>query len=125
MTLDEIKKAVKDGNKVYWISENYEVRVCLKNNEDYYFIFCVSNGDVIGLVHVDGLTMNGNCDDFYIQDLFELFDTLPTDIQAILNKAEGSDYRELETINNKLKALGYEFDYYLDACPYNLKKVSV
>jgi hypothetical protein len=126
MKLAEIKKAVKDGNKVYWTSENYEIRTCfLHNMEENFYIYCVSNGSIIGLVHADGITMNGEESDFYIEDLFEKFEQLPNEVQEILIKSQGSDYRELEAINTQLKALGYEFDYYLDADPYNLKKVTV
>ena len=124
MTLVEIKTAVNAGNKVFWVNENYEVRKCLRhNNEEYFFIYCVSNSNVIGLNHADGITLNGKEEEFYIEDLFNKFEELPKHIQNILDENDSDVYTELDKINAELNLHGYEFDYYLDGNPFNLKKI--
>ena len=55
-------------------------------------------------------------------DLFEQFESLPTEVKEILSNMEQS-YESLETANRKLKKFGYEFDYGLDAEPFGLHKI--
>ena len=61
-------------------------------------------------------------------DLFAQYDTLPDDVKAVLDKyskieaEEGFDYEILKRFVAELEPLGYTFDYYLDAEPYNLRK---
>lgn len=59
-------------------------------------------------------------------DLFECVETLPKKIQDILKSFdENADaYRELKRIVEELEQHGFTFDYYLDAEPYNLRKIS-
>lgn len=58
-------------------------------------------------------------------DLFECVETLPEEVQDIINSMDdgGDDYKELSRIVEELKPHGYTFDYYLDAIPYNLRKL--
>ena len=60
-----------------------------------------------------------------IQDLFEVIETLPQDVQDVLMQHAGSEsYEELNNLLEILKPLGYTFEYYLDAIPYNLSKIN-
>jgi hypothetical protein len=65
MTLEEIKEAVTSGKKVNWINKAYEVIV---DNKDRFLIRCTINDSYIGLTHIDGVTLNGNEDEFYIKN---------------------------------------------------------
>jgi hypothetical protein len=65
MKVQEIKKAVDEGKLVHWSSEGYTV---VKNNNDYD-IFCLSNNHRIGLTWVDGESLNGKEEDFYLSKL--------------------------------------------------------
>lgn len=58
-------------------------------------------------------------------DLFETPELIPDNVRAILEEnPEADTYEELEEILNKIQPLGYTFDYYLDATPYNLRKIA-
>lgn len=58
-------------------------------------------------------------------DLFEHLETLPKEVQNTLNKYDYIDtYESCNQLLEELKPLGYTFDYYLDAVPYNLRKLS-
>jgi hypothetical protein len=61
MTVQQIKDAVLQGNKVLWKSPSYEV---IRDSKDQWLIAC-SNGHSIGLTWADGITLNGNEQDFY------------------------------------------------------------
>ena len=61
MTLDEIKQAIRDGKKVYWSKESYEV---IRDSIGQYLI-CHENGNIIGLTWRDGVTLNGREDQFF------------------------------------------------------------
>jgi hypothetical protein len=63
MTLEEIKKAVDEGKKVFWVCEIYPVT---KDDLGQYFITCKLNGSAIGLYSHYGL-LNGMTTDFYIK----------------------------------------------------------
>ena len=58
-------------------------------------------------------------------DLFDSFDVLPKDIREILlSLDEDKDrYKEVNRIKNELETQGYTFDYGLDGCPFNLRKL--
>jgi len=59
-----------------------------------------------------------------MNDLFETPDLLPVEVQEILNAAgEVSTYEECEELKSQLNVLGYDFEYYLDAQPFNLHKL--
>ena len=63
MNLEQIKKTLKDGKKVYWSNTNYEV---IKDNIlNKYLIICLSNNHIIGLTHKDGKTLNGEQNEFF------------------------------------------------------------
>lgn len=59
-----------------------------------------------------------------MEDLFTQYDKLPQELQAILDKyGEIETYKEREAMLKECNAIGYTFDYYLDATPYNLRKI--
>jgi hypothetical protein len=60
-----------------------------------------------------------------MKDLFNHIETLPKDVQNVLNEYSEceQDYIECENLLNALKPLGYTFEYYLDAVPFNLRKL--
>jgi hypothetical protein len=61
-------------------------------------------------------------------DLFETPELWPDDLSIILHKYSAmddiDDYRVLDDMLKECKAIGYAFEYYLDATPYNLKKIN-
>ena len=61
MSLGDIKRAINEGLTVYWKHPGY--RVVLDSNGDYLVVH--EGGSCIGLVHKDGVTMNGDECDFY------------------------------------------------------------
>ena len=66
-----------------------------------------------------------------MKDLFQYQDELPGHIQAILshfNDLEldrGIEYTDLINLGKELAIYGYEFDFYLDCVPYNLRKINI
>ena len=56
-------------------------------------------------------------------DLFDNWQELPKEVIEVLESFEDETYSECERILNELKPLGYTFEYYLDAQPFNLKKI--
>ena len=64
MTLNEIKDAVLSGKIVHWANALYVVTYGDKTKE--FYIVCTDNKSTIGLTHRDGITMNGEPEDFYI-----------------------------------------------------------
>jgi hypothetical protein len=62
MNLRNIKTAVREGLKVHWANELYEVQ----NKGDAWYIVCVSNGSCVGLTWSDGKTLNGKANQFFI-----------------------------------------------------------
>ena len=60
-----------------------------------------------------------------MKDLFNHIETLPKDVQRVLNDYSEceNDYIECENLLNALKPLGYIFEYYLDGVPFNLRKL--
>lgn len=61
-------------------------------------------------------------------DLFDHHELIPADVRAVMDKyateyEDGADYQLNERLLADLKPLGYTFDYYLDAEPYNLRKI--
>lgn len=55
-------------------------------------------------------------------DLLDHFETLPEAVKKILLEIEHS-YQGLNEANQKLKKIGYMFDYGLDAEPYGLREI--
>ena len=60
--LEQIKKAIAEGKKVYWASSLYQV---IKDDINQYLIKCSSNGNYIGLTWQDGKTLNGKESEFF------------------------------------------------------------
>jgi hypothetical protein len=56
------------------------------------------------------------------EDLFEQYETLPKEVQEIIDTMEQS-YQSLLEGERKMNAVGYSFDWGLDAEPYNLRKL--
>jgi hypothetical protein len=64
MTLEEIKNAVDRGQIVNWQNSLY---IVIKDNLGKYLIKCLQNDDCIGLTWLDGTTLNGKPEHFYIK----------------------------------------------------------
>lgn len=60
-----------------------------------------------------------------MEDLFETPELIPDEVQAIFDtlNEDLDEYAELERIKEEIEPLGYTFDYYLDAVPYDLRKI--
>lgn len=59
-------------------------------------------------------------------DLLDDFDALPEDIKAIMERLSDLDslaYSEVKEAEIAANAIGYEFDWGLDAVPHNLRKI--
>lgn len=80
MTLNEIKAAVEKGFEVFWRIPEYKI---VKDNLGQWLIVCALNNSVIGLTWSDGVTLNGDPDDFYIKR-----PDVKVDIEEIVRKAE-------------------------------------
>jgi len=67
---------------------------------------------------------------FLEKDLFEYQDELPVIVQAVLKRyndlefEKGLQYNDLKQMAKELAIYGYEFEFYLDCVPYNLKKIT-
>lgn len=61
------------------------------------------------------------------KDLFENPKMLPKKIQAILSRYNALEiqYTDLINMGKELAIYGYEFEFYLDCIPYNLKKTNI
>ena len=65
-----------------------------------------------------------------MEDLFETPILLPTEVQTILSQfndfeiEKGIQYADLIKLGQELAIYGYEFDFYLDCVPYNLRKIT-
>lgn len=58
-------------------------------------------------------------------DLFDDIESLPNEIQAILSKYSDAEatYINCENLIKELNEVGYTCEYYLDAIPFNLRKL--
>lgn len=65
MTLEEIKKAVDSGKKVYWNTPAYQV---IKDSKNQYLITFLYGDDCCGLTWQDGKTLNGEPEEFFTED---------------------------------------------------------
>ena len=63
MNLEEIKASVESGKTVHWAQDQYRV---IKADNGGWLVMCDTNGHCIGLTHLDGVTMNGKEEDFFI-----------------------------------------------------------
>lgn len=60
-----------------------------------------------------------------MQDLFEVIETLPSEVQEIIQRYQDLDntYGDCEYLLGELELVGYTFEYGLDGIPYNLQKI--
>jgi len=63
MTLAQIKQAIDEGKTVHWATTNY---VVIKDSVPQYLIHSQCNDNYIGLTQLDGVTLNGREEDFFI-----------------------------------------------------------
>jgi len=59
-------------------------------------------------------------------DLFETPELIPDNVRAVFEKYDNGDelsYEEIFKLHTEVEQLGYTFDYYLDAIPYDLRKI--
>ena len=58
-------------------------------------------------------------------DLFEKYDELPLEVLDILEKYSDMDetYENCGNMVTELESVGYTCDYYLDAVPFDLRKI--
>lgn len=61
------------------------------------------------------------------KDLFEYPEQQPEELKAILETVDFEDitYEELAEVLKKVHAIGFHFDYQLDAVAYSLRPISV
>jgi len=60
------------------------------------------------------------------KDLFEFYEEQPEELKELLSHYESFeelDYEELRAMRAECEKIGYTFDFYLDAQPYNLRKL--
>jgi len=76
------------------------------------------NNDAFGMLY-------GDFDENETLDLFEHYELLPQEVQDILSKYDDHDetYENCENLKKDLETVGYTCDYYLDAVPFDLKKL--
>ena len=65
MNLEQIKKALKNGLKVYWENDGYEV---LKDKLGRYLVVFKHNGYTVGLTDLNG-NLQGNPNKFYVRNV--------------------------------------------------------
>jgi hypothetical protein len=59
-------------------------------------------------------------------DLFETPELIPDNVRAVFERYDNGDelsYDEIFKLHTEVEELGYTFDYYLDAVPYDLRKI--
>ena len=64
-----------------------------------------------------------------VLDLFDNLESLPKNVREIVEFhgdiiGNNATYENCENFLNELIPLGYTFDYYLDATPYNLRQIT-
>lgn len=59
------------------------------------------------------------------KDLFEYYEDQPQELKEVLKPYEEHNptYKSLEKILKEVEAIGFTFEYGLDANPYNLRKM--
>ena len=65
MNLEQIKKALEKGLKVYWENDGYEV---LKDKLGRYLVVFRHNGYTVGLTDLNG-NLQGNPNKFYVMSV--------------------------------------------------------
>jgi len=59
-------------------------------------------------------------------DLFDTPELIPDNVRAVFERYDNGDelsYDEIFKLHTEVEELGYTFDYYLDAVPYDLRKI--
>jgi hypothetical protein len=58
-------------------------------------------------------------------DFFEWYQIPPLEVREIMDRyiKDGMSYDECSEFRDELEAVGWRFDYYLDAVPYNLRPI--
>lgn len=56
-------------------------------------------------------------------DLFEYHNYLPDHVNREIPETDGMTYDDCKQLQDKLNRLGYEFQFNLDAIPYNLHRI--
>jgi hypothetical protein len=69
MTLEKIKAAVDAGNRVHWANTGY---IVTRDSLGQYLITFTRNGSAIGLTSRDGNRLNGEPDEFFIEESAEV-----------------------------------------------------
>lgn len=64
MDLNQIKSAVDSGHRVKWANSAYDV---IRDSLGQYLIVCNLNQSTIGLTWLDGETLNGKPEQFYVE----------------------------------------------------------
>jgi len=65
-----------------------------------------------------------NQNQIIMQDLFEFPGRWSKQLLELMNAAtESPTYQELEQLQKECRAIGYTFEFGLDAVPFNLKKI--
>lgn len=104
--LEELRKELQTGQLSY--GELHE----LQSLAPY-----IEKGDV-ELLEAAGVTET--------TDLFETPELIPDNVRAVFDKYDNGDelsYEEIFKLHTEVEQLGYTFDYYLDAVPYDLRKI--
>ena len=57
------------------------------------------------------------------QDLFDTPELIPNEVHAIFSEYKDCTYEDLGQMLVRLNKIGYTFDFYLNAIPYNLRKL--
>lgn len=75
-------------------------------------------------IKLETLKLEDGGDELEEEDLFENPESLPAEVQEVLNRyaTEDETYENAEALLSELQPLGYTFEYGLDAIPYGLKK---
>ena len=65
MTLEDIKAALDAGNRVHWVNSGY---VVTRDDLGQYLITFTLSGSAIGLTSRDGTRLNGQPDEFFVEE---------------------------------------------------------
>ena len=101
MNVHQIKKAIEDGERVYWSNLCYEVK---QSHGEWNIVH--EGGHIIGLTHMDEITLNGDEGAFFIWGEREVITDklVMNDIVSIETAMEYADYSYL---SNVLKGEGF------------------
>jgi len=103
----------------------------MSRGEEPKNVFKGNKSDAIEFVknsyEVEGVMASGGGVENKGVDLFEDYESIPKNVQKILDKYEeglmDGDYVILKKAHNELEKIGYTFEYYLDGVGYDLRKI--